>query len=691
MNILRVPGGTELPADRGLAAAVLTEVATVADRPVLARQVDGGWRDVTAGRFCSDVVAVARGLVAHDVGVGDRVAIMGRTGYGWAVADFAIWSIGAVTVPVYPTSSAHQVDHIISDSKASWCFVETPDHERLVLSAGLPATHVWSLDEAVSALGTAGQSVAESEVLRRRDAVRADDLATILYTSGTTGVPKGCLLTHANVFSAAVNSVERLDSVMRPATGSASTILFLPLSHVFGRVTMIGCLWAGVRTALLPDPGGLVAALHTFRPTFLITVPSALEKMRKGARAAAGGLSGRLFAEAERTACALGRARRGQGGLGLVTRLQAPLFDRLVYRRLRAAFGGRLRHVVCGGATLDPSTAEFLTGVGVYVLGAYGLTEASTAVSISDPGLDRPGSTGRPLPATTVAISDEDEVLVTGPQVSSGYWPDRTGVHEPWLRTGDLGRLDDEGYLHITGRIKEIIITTGGEERLAGTAGGPHPAAPAGQQRHSDRGEPAVRDGPRDPRPGRRTGLGPAGRSRAGRGRRPHRPSAGRRGQRRGRRGERAGLAGRVGAEVPPPEPRLHHPGRPAPPVVEASPCRDRGGERQGDRGAVRVLTARHWPGTDVRPPGSRRIETEPHVDSAAPPLGAPGRPVQSDPGMEPPDHTWLRGLVSKAFTPRTIEGMRPRAEQVVDDLLSRLIHRGLTSLPLSLTPGGVA
>ncbi|ABD11307.1 long-chain fatty acid--CoA ligase [Frankia sp. CcI156] len=464
MNILRVPGGTELPADRGLAAAVLTEVAMVADRPVLAHQVDGGWRDVTAGRFCFDVAAVARGLVAHDVGVGDRVAIMGRTGYGWAVADFAIWSIGAVTVPVYPTSSAHQVDHIIGDSKASWCFVETPDHERLVLSAGLPATRVWSLDEAVSALGTAGQSVAESEVLRRRDAVRADDLATIVYTSGTTGVPKGCLLTHANVFSAAVNSVERLDPVMRPATGSASTILFLPLSHVFGRVTMIGCLWAGVRTALLPDPGGLVPALRTFRPTFLITVPSALEKMRKGARAAAaGGLSGRLFAAAERTACVLGRARRGQGGLGLVTRLQAPLFDRLVYRRLRAAFGGRLRHVVCGGATLDPSTAEFLTGVGVHVLGAYGLTEASTAVSISAPGLDRPGSTGRPLPATTVAISDEGEVLVAGPQVSPGYWPDRTGAHEPWLRTGDLGRLDDDGYLHITGRIKEIIITTGGK------------------------------------------------------------------------------------------------------------------------------------------------------------------------------------------------------------------------------------
>lgn len=471
-----MPGGTELPVDQGLASAVLGLLSGADDRPVLARQVDGGWQDVTAGQFRADVRAVARGLLARGVGAGDRVAVMSRTSYEWVVADFATWSVGAVTVPVYPTSSLHQVEHIVTDSGASWCFVETAEHARMAVAAGVAGSRVWPLDQAVRILGEAGHAAADEEdaadtanaadeeIAARRDAVRAHDLATIVYTSGTTGVPKGCMLTHANVFFAAVNVVDMLEPIIQAANGDACTVLFLPLSHVFGRVTAIGCLWAGVRTGLLPNPGDLAASLPAFRPTFLIVVPAALEKIRKGARASAGGgAGGRIFAAAERTAGEIGRVRRGQGAPGLGLRARAAVFDRLVYRRLRSAFGGRLGHVVCGGASLDPSTAEFFTGVGVRLLGAYGLTEAATAVSINTPGADRPGSAGRPLPGTTVAIDDEGEILVRGPQVSPGYWPDAVGAHEPWLRTGDLGRLDDDGYLYITGRSKEIIITSGGK------------------------------------------------------------------------------------------------------------------------------------------------------------------------------------------------------------------------------------
>ncbi|WP_274536611.1 long-chain fatty acid--CoA ligase [Pseudofrankia sp. BMG5.36] len=498
--------GTRLPEEHGLAGAVLDLVEAAGGRPVLASPQGDGWRDVTGAELCADVRAVARGLVAVGIGQGDRVAIMGATGYGWVVVDFALWSVGAVTVPVYPTSSAHQTAHIMRDSGAVAAFAQTPEHAGLLRAAGVPDDRLWTLDDAVDELAAVGGDVDQSRFAACLDAVQAADLATIVYTSGTTGEPKGCMLTHANVFYAAVNVVDMLDPVVRAAGGAPSTALFLPLSHVFGRVTLVGCLWSGVHTALVASPGDLPAALASFRPTFLVAVPAALEKLRKGARArAGGGLSGRLFAAAERHAVERGRAARGRpepaaavegtgaargerdaqadtraggavdtggapGPAGPAGRgLRGAVFERLVYRRLRVALGGRLGHVVCGGATLDPSTAEFLTGAGVRILGAYGLTESATAVSINAPGADRPGSAGRPLPGTTVAIGDGEtgavgEILVAGPQVSPGYWPgDGPAPHEPWLRTGDLGRLDEDGYLYITGRAKELIITSGGK------------------------------------------------------------------------------------------------------------------------------------------------------------------------------------------------------------------------------------
>ncbi|WP_239377452.1 long-chain fatty acid--CoA ligase [Frankia sp. Cj5] len=465
-----MPGGATPPHGQGLADMAFDRKRLEPDRPILSRRTATGWQDVTLAGFGHDVLRVAKGLLAGGVAAQDRIGVLGHTCYEWVVADFAIWTIGAVTVPIYPTSSEYQVGHIIRDAGVSGCFVEEPERLDMLGKGGLgvPADRRWLLGGSFDDLADRGGSVPDEMVTGRRRAVRADDLATIVYTSGTTGPPKGCMLTHGNMFAAAVNVVEQLGVVFSGSDPEpASTLLFLPLSHVFGRVTQLGCLWAGVRTGHLASPADLLAVMPSFRPTFLIAVPYALEKIRKNARQLAGvDLSAVDYRAAERTAIHEGKVRRGHALADPALRAGQPVFDRLVFRPLRAAFGGRLRHIVCGGAFLDPSTAEFMTGLGVEIFGAYGLTEASTAVSINAPGANRPGSVGRPLPGTTVAISDDGEVLVRGPQVSAGYWPppvERAAPDDDWLATGDLGRLDDDGYLYIIGRRKEIIITNGGK------------------------------------------------------------------------------------------------------------------------------------------------------------------------------------------------------------------------------------
>jgi long-chain acyl-CoA synthetase len=396
------------------------------------------------------------------------VAVLGRTSYEWAVADFAAMSIGAITVPVYPTASAEQIRHMVTDSGAAYGFAETAEEAALLTGAapGQWRQPVQLLATAVSA-EPAGEPAAE-EFAARSAAVTADDVATIVYTSGTTGMPKGCVLTHRNMFASAANTVKHEPALF--AVDNPSTLLCLPLAHVFGRTTLLGCLFAGIRTGLLSAIPDLFTALPEFRPTFLVLVPYALEKIRKQCRAAAG-------TQVEQVAVDYGRALAGRPtagagepgpGAGIDPSLRAAheKLDSTVFAALRGAMGGRCAHVICGGASLDATTGAFFDGIGVRILGAYGLTEAATAVTINEAGASRPGTSGRPIPGTSVGIAADGEVLVSGLNVSPGYWPATAatgGAAGRWLPTGDVGELDADGYLSITGRRKEILVTNGGK------------------------------------------------------------------------------------------------------------------------------------------------------------------------------------------------------------------------------------
>jgi long-chain acyl-CoA synthetase len=452
-----VPSLVKMADGDNLANVVYDKAASHPSDAVFSRRTTEGWQDVGYGEFARLVHSLAKGLLASGITAGERVLILGTTSYEWSAVDFALLSVGAVTVPVYPTSSAGQVRHIVADSRPSACFAETAEQADLIGEvAGEALTgRCWLLGSSFGELIELGHAVADAEAERRRLVVRADDIATIVYTSGTTGLPKGCMLTHRNIFAAAANVVELLDTVFRRTPDDpASTLLFLPLAHVYGRVTQFGCVLAGVRTGLVAAPGDLPGELPAFRPTFLVGVPYVLEKIRKAARQA---MSGARYEAAEAAAIASGHARRhGEQTAGAVV-------DEDIYRRLRGMLGGRLEHVIAGGASLEPSTADFFAGLGVEIIGAYGLTEASSTVSMSAPEANRADAVGRPVPGTTIAIADDGEILVRGEQVYPGYWPDGASGDAGWLATGDLGRLDEDGFLFITGRRKEIIVTSGGK------------------------------------------------------------------------------------------------------------------------------------------------------------------------------------------------------------------------------------
>ncbi|MFJ3535954.1 AMP-dependent synthetase/ligase [Streptomyces sp. NPDC090109] len=433
---------------------------------------EGAWYDVPADAFAAEVHAVAKGLIAHGLQPGDRLALMARTAYEWTLLDFAAWAAGLVTVPVYPTSSAFQTRWILQDSGAAACVVEDPAQARTVAAERpqLPGlAHLWTIDAgAVELLRRAGERVSDEAVTARRGLLTPETLATLVYTSGTTGRPKGCALTHANFFAEVDNAVRLLHPVfVSESKEPAATLLFLPLSHVFGRMVSVGCVRARVRVGHAPsvEGDGLLADLAAFRPTFLLAIPYVLEKVFNAARATAErGGKAVSFDRAARVARRYGQ----EASPSLPLRAARALYDPLVYRRIRNALGGRVKYVICGGSPLGARLAEFFAGAGVEVFEGYGLTETTAASTVTPPRRPRTGTVGWPLPGTAVRIADDGEVWLRGGHVFAGYWDAQRGAAVPytdegWFPTGDLGSLDEDGYLRITGRKKDIIVTSAGK------------------------------------------------------------------------------------------------------------------------------------------------------------------------------------------------------------------------------------
>ncbi len=458
------------PFDGNLTLDVLDRLGKP-DSPALSRRASNGWSEVSIGTFHREVTAAAKGLVASGVQPGDRVAILSKTRYEWTLLDYAIWWCGAVTVPIYESSSTAQIAWILSDSGAVACIAESATHVERVNAASADAPSlrsVWSLEsDALAALTAAGHDVSDTELEARRATLTSDTPATVIYTSGTTGRPKGCVLTHGNFRAELAGALERLPQLF--SVEGASTLLFLPLAHVFARIIQIGSIRSGTVLAHTADITDLTTHLGEFRPTFVLAVPRVFEKVFNTAstRAWADG-KGKIFDKAVAVAIAVSRAEADGRKPGVVLRGQHALFDRLVYAKLRAALGGRADWAISGGAPLGERLAHFYRGIGITVLEGYGLTETTAALTVNTPDAHRVGTVGQPFPHTEVRVAEDGELHFRGPQVFTQYWNNDEATAlavdaEGWFATGDLGDVDDDGYVRITGRKKEIIVTAGGK------------------------------------------------------------------------------------------------------------------------------------------------------------------------------------------------------------------------------------
>ncbi|MFD1535905.1 AMP-dependent synthetase/ligase [Nonomuraea guangzhouensis] len=468
MREYSVPVLVDVPASASLPDTVFRRAEQEPGAVVMRRKSEGGWPAVTAAEFRDQVVELAKGLIAAGVEHGDRVALMSRTRYEWTLIDYAIWSVGAVTVPIYETSAVEQVRWILSDSEPKAVFVELDTHEETVREAAPGLKPVWRVDETLD-----GSGVDDAVFEERRARVGSADLATIVYTSGTTGRPKGCRITHDNLLFTARNVVAGPLEQLFTGKGTAAALLFLPLAHIFARMIQVAIIEAGAILAHTPNMKNVAPDLAEFQPTFLLGVPRVFEKVYNGAeqKAIAGG-KGAIFARAVDTAVAWSKAE-SSGGAGLGLRLRHALFDRLVYGKLRTATGGRLSAAVCGGSALGDRLGHFFRGVGIEVFEGYGLTETSAPCSVNMPGANKIGTVGKPLPGVSIRIADDGEILAKGRHVFHGYWHNDQATADAidaggWYHTGDVGELDADGYLRITGRKKEILVTAAGKNVAPG-------------------------------------------------------------------------------------------------------------------------------------------------------------------------------------------------------------------------------
>ncbi len=472
MREFSTPLSIAIPTQGNLTDDVVANARDAGSTAVFSRASADGWVDVTAAEFHDQVRAIAKGLIAAGVEAGDRVALLSKTRFEWTLFDYAIWFAGAVSVPIYETSSAEQIGWILQDSGARAVVAEGPEHLSRVREAResgdlVDLQHVWSIqDNAVGVLDRLGSDISDETLEGRRTSATPLDLATLIYTSGTTGRPKGCMLTHGNFMFELGVAVDELDELFE--TDGASTLLFLPLAHVFARIIQIGCVKSRTRMGHSSDIKNLVADLGEFRPSFILAVPRVFEKVFNSAsqRATADG-RGPIFDRAADVAIAWSRALDA-GRVPIRLRAQHALFDKLVYGKLRQALGGSCTHAISGGAPLGDRLGHFYRGIGLTVLEGYGLTETAAALTVNLPDAQKVGTVGRPLPGTSVRVADDGELLFRGGQVFAGYWGNEVATREvmgpgEWFHTGDVGEVDDEGFVRITGRKKEILVTAGGK------------------------------------------------------------------------------------------------------------------------------------------------------------------------------------------------------------------------------------
>ncbi len=472
MNQAETPAAVPADPTANTADLLVRRVAETPDKVLFAKPAGDGWQDVTAAEFEAEVIALAKGLVAAGVQPGDKIGIMCRTRYEWALIDFATFYAGAVLVPVYDTSSPVQVQWNLSDSGASAVILETADHFARFdeVAADLPRVrNVWQIELGdLDKIVSSGKGVPDDEIVRRRGLADGDDLATIIYTSGSMGRPKGCVITHSNFVELARNSAVALQEVVQDPRG-ASTLLFIPLAHVFARFISVLCVHGGVRVGHQPDTRNLLPSLATFAPSFLLAVPRVFEKVYNSAEQSAES-SGRggIFRKAVHAAVEYSKAKENGGSIPFGLRMRFALYDRLVFSRLRAAMGGNVRYAVSGSAPLGARLGHFFHSLGIKVLEGYGLTETTAPATVNLPQRTKIGTVGVPLPGVAIRIHDDGEILVKGIDVFKEYWnnPEQTAAafdEDGWFRTGDLGSLDEDGFLSITGRKKEIIVTAGGK------------------------------------------------------------------------------------------------------------------------------------------------------------------------------------------------------------------------------------
>ena len=468
MDLYSVPALVPPATSGNLSNLVSERAKNEPDRIILSRPLGEGWQPVSAREFESEVISAAKGFIAEGVTVGDRVALMAKTRYEWTVLDFAIWYAGAVTVPIYETSSTEQVQWILEDSGAVGIIVETPQLREIAEPALTSSVKtVWTItDGALAQLNDSGGGVLDSEIARRRNSITPESLATLIYTSGTTGKPKGVQLTHGNFLSECGNVVQGASDLFLKPGGS--TLLFLPVAHVFGRMVQVGAITAGLHMAHCGDITRLPIDLASFKPTFVLAVPRIFEKVYNGAEARADTAGkGKIFRKAAAVAIAYSEGI-DSGKISIGLKIKHAIFDKLVFSKIRAGLGGRVEAAISGGAPLGSRLGHFYRGAGVNILEGYGLTETTAGATLNLTTAQRVGSVGKPLPGTTVKIGDDGEVLIKGEIVMRGYWQNDGANNEAFtqdgfFRSGDLGAIDENGFLSITGRKKELIVTSGGK------------------------------------------------------------------------------------------------------------------------------------------------------------------------------------------------------------------------------------